>query len=409
MHTRKARVVLGVCGSIACYKALEIVRLLTQKNIDVQVIMTQSATQFITPLSFETLSHNPVILDQSKLSYQEQIQHIELSHADLFLIAPASANTINKLAQGIADNLLLSTLLATQAPIYLAPAMNNIMYNNPLTQANIRKLLELKKQNPLYQYNIIPPIVGELACGVIGEGKMQEPEQIVAELDLYLSGSKSKFVPQDLQNKLVVVSAGSTQIPIDPVRFLSNKSSGRMGYAIAEAAKIRGAKVILIAGFCEIDPPSGVELIKVTQNYEMQAALEKYFPKADFLIQAAAICDYQVEYSPQKIKKNAQDLQITLHPAPDILSQLAQQKTHQCLVGFAAESENLLENARAKLQRKKIDFIVANDISRADIGFGSSENMGYLLSQNGKCIAIDKMDKLSFAQRIFDLICQEKQ
>lgn len=402
MQAQKGNIVLGVSGSIACYKALEILRLLVQKGFSVQVIMTSSATEFVSPLSFEILSQNPVILDLGQPSREQQIQHIELAKADLFLIAPATANTISKLANGIADNVLLAAVLASQAPIFIAPAMNTNMYMHPQLQNNLQHLQDLSLQNPKYEYKIIAPIVGELACGTTGEGKMQEPENIVQEVELRL------FQPKDLLNKTIIITAGSTQIPIDPVRFISNRSTGRMGYAIAQAAKARGAKVILISGATSLKVPLGVEFIAVSENGEMQMAIEKYYQDADFLIQSAAICDYQALYSPQKIKKNSQNLQINLSPATDILAVLSLKKTKQCLVGFAAESENLLENAAAKLRQKNLDFIVANDISRSDIGFGSEENMGYVLSNQGQCIPLAKMHKLEFAHRLLDIINAKK-
>lgn len=416
MHTgtadSQARIVLGVCGSIACYKALEILRLLMQHKIQVQVIMTKEATKFVTPLSFATLSQNPVLIDESAWSTQQQIQHIELSKHDLFLIAPASANTISKLAHGIADNLLLASLLASQAPVLIAPAMNTLMYQHPLTQANLQRLSELANLDASYSYKVIAPTVGELACGVVGEGKMQEPEVIVREVVQTLTALKTRhtqvLVPK-LKDKLVVVSAGATQLRLDPVRVLSNRSSGRMGYAIAEAARDLGARVVLISGPSMLQPPEGVELRRISTNLELENALWQYFPAADMLIQAAAVCDYQIPYSPRKLKKTTKDLQLILSPYPDILAILGARKQKQCLVGFAAETEDLIANAQRKLEQKNLDFILANDVSRPDIGIEAEQNMGYLLGKDGLCVQIEQMDKRAFAKRLLELICENDQ
>lgn len=401
-QVHKGNIILGVSGSIACYKALEILRLLIQRGFNVQVIMTNSATQFVSPLSFEVLSQNQVITETTQSTHGHQIKHIALSKADLFLIAPATANTISKLAHGIADNVLLSSVLATRAPIYLAPAMNTNMYEHPLNMANIQHLQDLRYKNQNYEYQILAPIVGELACGTTGEGKMQEPETIVEAIELRL------FKPKDFINKKVIVSAGPTQVPLDPVRLFTNRSSGRMGYAIARAAQLRGAKVVLISGPTALKVPLGIEFIPILTNDELKVTLEKYYPNADFLIQTAAICDYEVPYSTQKIKKTCQDLQITLKPTLDILALLGKNKNTQCLVGFAAESENLLTNAQIKLRQKNLDFIVVNDISNNDIGFDSEDNMGYVLSNSNECVKIDKMNKLDFAHRLLNIINLKK-
>lgn len=386
-------IVLGVSGGIAVYKALDVVSRLRKHDIDVRVIMTESATKFVTPLSFQSLSQNQVIVDMFKEPKAFEIQHISLAQkADLMLIVPATANIIGKVANGIADDMLSTTIMATKAPVVFAPAMNTNMYENRIVQDNMKKLRE-------YGYRFIEPASGRLACGDVGKGKLQDTEEIVEYALAMLNSSK------DLEGKNVVVTAGPTVANIDPVRFITNKSTGKMGYEIAKEARDRGAKVTLIKGPSNLKVPFGVEVMDVTTNEEMYNALLTKFGEADIIVKSAAVADYKPkEYSEKKIKKNSNNLSIELIKDRDIIQTLGQQKKHQIIIGFAAESHDLIENAEGKLKRKNLDYIVANNILSSDTGFASDDNKVTIIGKEGFKVSLEKMSKREVAKNIFDLI-----
>lgn len=393
----KKNVVLGVSGGIAVYKALEITSLLVKKNINVDVIMTENATKFVTPLSFQSLSQNVVACDTFQEPKVWEIQHISLADkADVFLVAPATANIIGKVANGIADDMLSTTIMATKAKVIFAPAMNTKMYENPIVQDNIRKLKS-------FGYEFIDPAEGRLACGDIGKGKLEKPEVIVDKVLMELNSNK------DLLNKKVVVTAGPTIAPIDPVRFITNRSSGKMGYAIAKEARNRGAEVCLISGPTNLEPPKGIDVINVSTNEEMREAAIKAFEDADIVIKSAAVADYKPEtYSDQKVKKKEGNWSLELVRDNDILMELGALKKDQILVGFAAESQNLKENALAKMEKKNLDFIVANDITSKDTGFASEDNRVIIFTKDNDEIHLDKMSKENIAANLFDIITKKR-
>ncbi|NRT33522.1 phosphopantothenoylcysteine decarboxylase/phosphopantothenate--cysteine ligase [Clostridium beijerinckii] len=393
----KKNLVLGVSGGIAVYKALEIVSLLVKKDINVNVIMTESATKFVTPLSFQSLSQNMVTCDMFAEPKAWEIQHISLAEkADVFLVAPATANIIGKVANGIADDMLSTTIMATKAKVIFAPAMNTNMYENPIVQENIKKLKSLG-------YEFIEPAEGRLACGTSGKGKLESPEIIVDKVLMELNENK------DLLNKNVVVTAGPTIAPVDPVRFITNRSTGKMGYAIAKEARNRGANVTLISGPTSIIAPKDINVVEVSTNEEMKNEVMNIFDEADIVIKSAAVADYKPKnYSTQKIKKGDGELCIEFIRDNDILMELGSKKKNQILVGFAAESQELKDNAMSKLQRKNLDYIVANDITASDTGFASEDNKVIILSKEGKEIYLDKMSKEKIATNLFDIILEKR-
>jgi len=392
MSERKT-VVVGVTGGIAVYKALDVISTLKKQNIDVHVIMTKSACEFVNPISFQSLSQNLVVSDMFDEPKAWEIQHISLAKkADLMLVVPATANIIGKVASGIADDMLSTTIMATKAPVVFAPAMNTNMYTNPIVQDNIEKLKG-------YGYKFINPASGRLACGDVGEGKL-------ADTKLICENVLSMLYPRkDLINKKVVVTAGPTIAPIDPVRFITNRSSGKMGYAIAEEARDRGAEVVLISGPTNLEPPFGITTYKVNTNEEMFNEIIKHFDTADIVIKSAAVADYKPkEYSNAKIKKSSDELNLSFIRDNDILATLGKRKKQQLLVGFAAESNDLIENAKSKLERKNLDFIVANDIMSTKTGFASNDNKVTILCRDGRAISLDEMPKREVARELFDLI-----
>lgn len=393
----KRCVVLGVSGGIAAYKALEIVSQLIKKGIEVHVIMTESATKFVTPLSFQSLSQNMVTCDMFTEPKAWEIQHISLAEkADVFLVAPATANIIGKVANGIADDMLSTTIMATKAKVIFAPAMNTNMYNNPIVQDNIRKL-------KLFGYDFIDAAEGRLACGTSGKGKLESPDVIVDRVLMELNGKK------DLVNKNVLVTAGPTIAQIDPVRFITNRSTGKMGYAIAKEARNRGANVTLVSGPTNLEVPKNIEFVQISTNEEMRQEVMKRFNDADIVIKSAAVADYKPKnYSEHKIKKGNEDLEISFTRDNDILMELGNNKQKQILVGFAAESQNLKDNAIIKLNKKNLDYIVANDISATDTGFGSEDNKVIILSKTGIEISLDKMSKEKVASNLFDIIIEKR-
>lgn len=396
----KKCVCLGVSGGIAVYKALDVVSALRKKDIDVRVIMTDSAKEFVTPLSFQSLSQNMVITDMFAEPKAWEIQHISLAQrADLFVVVPATANIIGKIANGIADDMLSTTIMATKAKVIFTPAMNTNMYENPIVQDNMKKLSS-------YGYEFIEPASGRLACGDVGKGKLADVNTIVERI-LYELNKEDKN--KDLLGKKVLISAGPTQAPIDPVRFLTNKSTGKMGYAIAEEAVERGAEVVLVSGPTNLTPPKGVKLVKITTNEEMKKAILDNFHNSDIVIKSAAVADYKAkEYSEKKIKKGNGDLTLTLTRDNDILMSLGELKKHQILVGFAAESNDVVENARKKLEKKNLDYIVANDITSSETGFGSDDNKVIIIDNVGKEISLEKMSKREVASNIFETILRKR-
>ena len=384
-------IVLGITGGIAAYKAADLASKLTQAGAKVEVVMTDAATKFITPLTLRNITRRPVVTDMFELSSEYSVEHVALAEAaDVVVIAPATANTIARLAAGIADNILGTIVLATEAPVILAPAMNDNMYRNSVTQKNAAKL---KARG----FTFIEPEYGRLASGKMGKGRLPETGKIIEVIERVL-GQK-----QDLNGKRIVVTAGGTREPIDPVRHIGNRSSGKMGYALAEAARDRGALVTLITAPASLDEPAGMEVIKVKTAAEMKKAVTRAVKKADALLMAAAVADYQPEIiAKSKIKKeSAQNLTLKLVKTPDILSEV---KGDFIRVGFAAESENLVANAKKKLETKHLDLIVANDITRADSGFDADTNRVTIIDKKGKPEELPLMSKREVAEKILDRV-----
>jgi len=393
----KKTVVIGVTGGIAVYKALDVISRLKKEDVCVHVIMTKAAIEFVNPISFQSMSQNMVIHDMFEEPKAWEIQHIALAKkADLFVIVPATANIIGKVANGIADDMLTTTIMATKAPVIFAPAMNVNMYNNKIVQDNIQKL-------KAFGYDFISPTSGRLACGDIGEGKLAETEDIVERIMSVL------YPIKDMVGTKVLVTAGPTIAPIDPVRFITNRSTGKMGYAIAKEARDRGAIVTLVSGPCSQKVPFGVNLIRINTNEEMRTAVLKSFDDSNIVIKAAAVADYKPKvYSSSKIKKGESGLCLEFARDNDILQELGLHKKGQILVGFAAESDDLLKNANEKLHKKNLDYIIANDITKADIGFGSEDNKVIILSKDSNPIVIDKMPKKQIARELFNLINKKR-
>lgn len=393
MLTNKT-VVLGVSGGIAAYKAVELLRLMTKAGADVHVIMTAAAQQFVTPLTFQTLSGNPVHSELFNLISEQEIGHISLAdRADLFLIAPATANCIGKMAGGICDDMLTTTIMATKAPLLIAPAMNVNMYTNPIYRENEEKLRR-------FGYLFVSPVKGALACGWEGEGKLASPESIFAAAAAALS-------PKDLAGQTVMITAGPTREAIDPVRYISNHSSGKMGYALARCAAARGAKVLLVSGPVALQPPPGVELITVESAAEMGRAVLERIGEFSVVIKAAAVADYRVaEQSREKIKKSDATLALNLVKNQDILAELGRLDKRPFLVGFAAETNQLVEHAKQKLASKNLDMIVANDVSQPDAGFHVDTNRATLLFRDGSKEEYDLMSKTALAEVVLTAIAK---
>jgi len=403
----KTRVAIGVTGGIAAYKAIEVLRGLQRAGCEVRVAMTRHACEFIQPLTFRALSGSCVIVDDYAHDNPDPIAHITFSQTiDLFIIAPATANTLAKLANGVADDFLTSTYLACTAPVLIAPAMNTTMWQHPATQRNLEKL----RNDGVH---IIQPDAGEMACGTIGPGRLSEPDRIVASALAILAASQSQAATDslspvghcDLQGERILITAGATREPIDPVRFISNRSSGQMGFALAEAAGQRGAEVIVVAGATTATQPADIQLIEVTSAEEMRSAVLDQILDATILIAAAAVADYRPKKTAAaKIKKLETTLNLELERTPDILGEVARGKREdQLLVGFAAETNDVLSNATKKLTSKNLDVIVANDVSRTDIGFDSPNNAVTILVRDGsQPIELPVMSKLQIAHRILD-------
>ncbi len=385
-------VVLGVTGSIAAYKAADLASKLVQAHAKVDVIMTREAREFITPLTFRSLTHRPVVTDLFDLNSELSIEHVALAErADIVVVAPCTANTIAKITGGVSDDPLTTTILATRAPVLIAPAMDGNMYQNPATQDNLERL----KSRGIA---IVGPAEGRLASGLIGKGRMVEPAALLEHIKMVL-GRKG-----DLAGLRVVVSAGGTQEPIDPVRVITNRSSGKMGFSIAEAARDRGATVTLITAPSSLPNPVGVHVVRVNRAVEMKDAVSEAVQQADTLIMAAAVADYQpVDTSAQKIKKTSQDLSISLVKTPDILAEV---RGSFVKVGFAAESENLIENAKSKLISKGLDLIVANDITASDSGFGTDTNRVVFIRRDGEPEQLPLMLKYDVAHQILNRVAE---
>lgn len=392
---RDKRIILGVTGGIAVYKAVELLRLLTKAGADVHVIMTRAAQEFVTPLTFQTLSSNPVHTELFNLIAEREIGHIALAdRADLVIIAPATANCIGKIASGIADDMLTTTVMATKAPVLLAPAMNVNMYTNPIYRCNEARLQQLG-------YQFAPPEKGALACGWDGEGKLASPEAI-------FEAAVRAISPRDLSGQTILVTAGPTREEIDPVRFISNHSSGRMGYALALAGARRGARVILVSGPVNLPVPAGVQMVPAESAAEMHEAVMSRAADCSVVIKAAAVADYRPdERKGEKIKKHGEGMTLNLVKTPDILADLGALKKRPYLVGFAAETGTLREFAAQKLRKKNIDMIVANDVSQPDAGFNVETNRALLLFRDGREIECQLMTKNELAGVILDQVVTE--
>lgn len=386
------KVVLGVTGGIAAYKAVEIASRLRKAGAEVHVIMTKEAQEFVTELTFREITGQPVTTNMWGKVTHWNVEHIALARmADMVLLAPATANTLAKAAAGIADDMLTTTLLATKAPVFFAPAMNSNMYENPITQENIQKLR-------MRGWRMIAPASGHLACGIDGVGRLPEPVDIVTTLEEQLTRQYT------LRGKRVLVTAAGTIEPIDPVRYIGNRSSGKMGYAIAAEAQKRGAKVLLISGPSALSAPEGVDIQRIETAAQMRAAVLAAYKDVDIVIKAAAVADYRArEIAENKIKKNDETLTLVLEKNPDILLELGSLKRDgQILVGFAAETQNLLQFAKRKLEKKNLDFIVANDVTKPQAGFNADTNLIKILSRDGQVESFPLLSKQKLAGIILD-------
>lgn len=393
----KANVALGVSGGIAAYKAVEVLRGLQKAGCVVRVAMTKRACEFVQPLTFRALSGTHVIVDDYAPENPDPIAHITFSQTcDLLVVAPATANIIAKFANGVADDFLTSTYLACHAPVLIAPAMNTTMWEHPATQRNLERL----RADGVH---ILEPDAGEMACGTVGPGRLSEPDRIVAAA-LEILGSAQK---KDLSGERFLITVGATREEIDPVRFISNRSSGRMGFALAEAALKRGGEVTVVAGITTVDPPIGVRVVRALSAEEMAQAVARESRDASVFIGAAAIADYRpAQRAAQKIKKSEESVTLTLERTPDVLANVAAARTNGLLVvGFAAETENVIANAREKLRAKKLDAIIANDVTRSDSGFDTTTNaITIITARNNDPVELPALSKSEAANRILDTI-----
>lgn len=391
-------IVVGVCGGIAAYKAVDVVSRLIKLGFDVDVIMTENASKFVAPLTFQSISGNPVIVGMFEKPDQWNIAHISLAEkADLVVIIPATANIIGKVANGIADDMLSTTIMATKAKVVFFPAMNTNMFENKIFQLNLEKLRALG-------YQTVSPDSGRMACGTIGIGRLPEPEKIVEHI-INSSANKS-----DLSGLNILVTAGPTREQIDPVRYISNYSSGKMGYAVVDAALQRGATVHLVTGPVDIKPDLKAQVYNVQTALEMYEVVMKQYTSCDILIMVAAVADYRAEaIGERKIKKSEESLNIRLVKNPDIAFELGKIKENRVLVGFSAETDNLYENAKEKLKRKKFDIIVANDVSKEGAGFGTDTNIASIMNKDGQIDEVPLISKIELAHKILDeaLTCYE--
>jgi phosphopantothenoylcysteine decarboxylase/phosphopantothenate--cysteine ligase len=389
---KEKHILLGVTGGIAAYKSAELTRLFVKSGAWVKVIMTKNAIEFITPLTLQTLSGNPVFMDMFSLVKDRDIAHIALAQeADIVVIAPATANIIGKMAAGLADDLLTTVLTATKAPILICPAMNTNMYDNPIIRENMRKLRE-------HGCHVMSAGSGELACKAEGWGRLPDVQDILEEV-------QSILTKKDLAGKRIIVTAGPTREPFDPVRFITNYSSGKMGYALAIAARRRGACVVLISGPSALPVPMGVEFVPVSSAVDMHDAVMRHFESADVVVKSAAVADFRPSSRAQeKIKKKGGPLLLALERNPDILAEIGKRKGGQVLVGFAMESEDLLGNAKIKLKKKNLDLIVANDLKQSGAGFQTDTNIVKILDRAGGIEELPLMDKMDVANRILDRV-----
>jgi phosphopantothenoylcysteine decarboxylase/phosphopantothenate--cysteine ligase len=395
------KVALGVGGGIAAYKAAELARSLGERGCAVEVVMTEAAREFIQPLTFASLTGRKVITglwanqdSSGEGILSSAVEHIRVAQDnDILVVAPATANLIASFANGIANDFLTTLYLAFTGTVVLAPAMNTNMWQHPATQANVQKLRERG-------HLIVEPDEGLLACGVVGPGRLAEPQRIA---DAVMAAGKSESRRDDLSGETVVITAGPTQEPLDPVRYISNRSSGKMGYALAEAAAARGANVVLVSGPVSLRAPEGVRVIQVETARQMRAAVLENLEAATIIIKAAAVADYHVAEVPkQKMKKTATRLSLELDPTPDILAEVGQKKGDRLLIGFAAETQNLVEEARRKLKTKNCDMVVGNIVSRDDIGFGSDDNEVVLVLRTGETVPVARASKRKVADAILD-------
>ncbi len=387
-------IVLGVTGSIAAYKIASLASMLVKQKADVTVIMTPNATNFINPITFESLTGNKCLVDTFDRNFEFQVEHVSLAkQTDAFLVAPASANVIAKAAHGIADDMLTTTLLACTCPKLFAPAMNTRMYQNPVVQDNMKTLAS-------YGMEVITPASGYLACGDTGEGKMPEPEVLYEYLAKALT-------PKDMAGKKVLVTAGPTQEKMDPVRYISNHSTGKMGYAVARCAMMRGAEVTLVSGKVDIQPPIGVRIVPVVSAADMAKAVKEAANEQDIIVKAAAVADYRPRViADEKLKKKDEEMSVELERTEDILAYLgAHRRDGQFLCGFSMETEHMLEHSRAKLEKKNIDMIVANNLKQEGAGFGTDTNVVTLLTKD-ETVELPMMSKEEVAERLLDRIMQ---
>lgn len=386
-------VVVGVCGGIAAYKVADVVSRLIKLGAEVNVIMTKNAQDFVAPLTFQSLSQNYVVTDMFDEPKTWEVEHIALAKkADVFLVAPATANVIGKIVNGIADDMLTTTVMATKGKVIIAPAMNTNMYLNPIVQKNIQDLKSM-------DYLFVDPESGRLACDDIGIGKLAQPEKIVESV---VEAVNNKL---DLSGKKIIITAGPTQEPIDPVRYITNHSTGKMGYALAERAVKRGAKVLLVSGKTNLDVPKGVEYLPIVTSEEMYKTVMENYEDCQIIIKAAAVADYRPKaISDKKVKKQDGDLVIELTRNKDIAYELGKVKGNRILVGFAAETNDLIDNAVGKIKKKNLDLIVANDVTAKGAGFGSDTNIVTLIDKDGNKENLEKMTKKQVADKIIDKI-----
>ncbi len=406
-------ILLGVTGGIACYKMLDVASKLRKLGYEMNTIMTDNACEFVTPLSFETITNNYVVKDTFARPHKWEVEHISLGKkANIMLIAPATANIIGKVANGIADDMLSTTIMAARCPVVFAPAMNTAMYENKIVQKNIQFLKDMG-------YYFIEPDKGWLACGDLGSGKLPSPDDLVEYvvnllekgevkdrlLDVAIDNSIMHPIKKDLVGKNIIITAGPTIESIDPMRYITNHSSGKMGYAIADDAVKRGANVHLISGVTNLESPEGVDRVVVTSARDMYDAVHKKFEWADIVIKTAAVADYRPkEESNHKIKKDGQNLTLELVPNPDILKSLGEVKTKQILVGFAAETQNLVQYAKDKIEKKNLDFIVANNITAKGAGFKGDTNIATIINKDGKVNEYPQMTKSELGNLILDKV-----
>ena len=387
-------IIVGVSGGIAAYKAVEIVSRLRKAGAEVKVVMTENATKFVTPMTFGEISGNPVAVKMFEDVHDWNVEHIALAKwADAYLVAPATANVIGKLAAGIADDMLTTQLMATKAPIFLCPAMNTNMYENPITQRNMQTLRDLG-------FHILEAASGSLACGTSGIGRLPEPVDIVNWLSFHVGRTDL------LADKTVIVTAGGTREAIDPVRYIGNHSSGKMGYAVAAQAAMAGARTILISAPTSLEVPYGVEYVPVDSDEAMKAAVDARYEEADAVIMTAAVADFKVENAASSKIKKMDTLDLHLVKNPDILKGLGERKTHQKLIGFAAETNDVIEYGKTKVLTKNLDMLVANDVSKKNIGFNADDNEVTFIYPGGQIVNLPLMTKNDVAKRIISALAE---